>query len=369
MPVGALAAHDDPIQIGSSIRVAAAAVAEAGTHALAVADGRRLVGLLEERALIQALASGRGSECPVEDVLDRHPIVLPPHATGAEALRTFEETGCAAIVVADVFGSVVGVLTPSRLLHPPRTAYRPQTVGGMATPFGVYLTNGFSVGGAKGLPLVASGMVLFSVFFIALFAVASTAIILQFDTESVHVQAWINGLSSALFLCGIRAIPLAGTHGAEHMVVHAIERGEELRPEIVRRMPRVHPRCGTNIAVGAMIFMGLFSWEWTEYAEVRMLVAGLVTMMFWQPIGSFVQYWFTTKPPTDAQLEGGIRAGKELLSASARAPRLRGNVLQRLTASGLFHVVVGAVIAELLAYGVLRILNLPEPWKVLFQSV
>ncbi len=369
MPVGALASHDDPIQKGTSIRAAAAAVASAGTHALAVAEGRRLIGLLEEKSLIQALVEGKGHDCAVEEVMDPHPIVLPPHATGAEALRAFDETGCPVIVVADVYSNVVGVLTPSRLLHPTHASYRPQNVGGMATPFGVYLTNGYSVGGASGLPLVASGMVLFTVFFIAIFAVASVAIFLNFDVRSMHVQGWINGLSSLLFLFGLRAIPLAGTHGAEHMVVHAIERGEDLNPEIVRRMPRVHPRCGTNIAVGAMIFMGLFSWEWTPYEEVRTLVSGLVAMIFWQPIGAFVQYWFTTKRPTDAQLEGGIKAGKDLLNASARSPRMKGNVLHRLVSSGLFHVVFGASLAQLAVYGVLKILDLPEQWKVLFFSL
>ncbi len=31
------------------------------------------------------------------------------------------------------------------------------------------------------------------------------------------------------------------------MVVHAIEEGEDLTLEKVRPMPRVHPRCGTNL--------------------------------------------------------------------------------------------------------------------------
>jgi uncharacterized protein YqhQ len=41
------------------------------------------------------------------------------------------------------------------------------------------------------------------------------------------------------------------------MVVHAIERGEPLVLEVVRRMPRVHPRCGTNLVAGIALFLGL----------------------------------------------------------------------------------------------------------------
>jgi uncharacterized protein YqhQ len=36
-------------------------------------------------------------------------------------------------------------------------------------------------------------------------------------------------------------------------VVHAIERGEPLLAESVRAMPRVHPRCGTNIVAAAFL--------------------------------------------------------------------------------------------------------------------
>jgi hypothetical protein len=283
---------------------------------------------------------------------------------GAEALRIFNETGRHAIAVVDVMGHAVGVLTPSRLFHPHRTAYRPQLVGGLATPFGVYLTNGVVGGGAKGWALASAGAALFLTFLGAMVAVVA---VLNLTNLSVP-DAWMEFATVVLFLVGLRVIPLSGIHGAEHMVVHAIERGEELRPEVVRRMPRVHPRCGTNIAVGAMMFIGLSNWAWTPDQGLRLLVAILATLFLWRPLGSLAQYLFTTKPPSDSQLLGGIKAGQELLAASARSRRAHPGPLHRFLASGILHVMAGAFVAQLLALGLQAILNLPPEWQVLSLS-
>src|SRR2546423_10530097 len=68
----------------------------------------------------------------------------------------------------------------------------------------------------------------------------------------------LQALPFPLFLLFVRALPLVQYHAAEHQAVHAMERGEPLDPEIVRRMPRVHPRCGTNIMAGGMVFLIVF---------------------------------------------------------------------------------------------------------------
>ncbi len=38
-------------------------------------------------------------------------------------------------------------------------------------------------------------------------------------------------------------------HGAEHMTIHALEAGDPLSVEAVRRYPTAHPRCGTEFLV------------------------------------------------------------------------------------------------------------------------
>src|SRR5438270_13233654 len=104
-------------------------------------------------------------------------------------------------------------------------------------------------------------------------------------------------LPVAILFIGMRLLPLSGIHAAEHKVVHAIERGEALVPEVVSRMPRVHPRCGTNLWAGATIFLGIFSLPWLDNAS-RLLIAAIVTFVLWRPVGQLMQGPVHTRPPS-----------------------------------------------------------------------
>lgn len=53
-------------------------------------------------------------------------------------------------------------------------------------------------------------------------------------------------------------IRLLKYHGAEHKTIHCYENGDELTIENLRRQPTYHPRCGTNVAVNALITELLF---------------------------------------------------------------------------------------------------------------
>jgi uncharacterized protein YqhQ len=157
---------------------------------------------------------------------------------------------------------------------------------------------------------------------------------------------------------------MAGIHAAEHMTVNAIERGEELLPQVVQRMPRVHPRCGTNIAVAAIVFLGLMGQSWIKDSELRLLLAALVTLVIWQPLGTFLQLFITTKPPSSKQLAMGVRAGRELLDRYAVSPYATPNVGTRLLNSGLFHIMLGSFLASGFVWVVSQLLNLPPGWRV-----
>jgi hypothetical protein len=190
------------------------------------------------------------------------------------------------------------------------------------------------------------------------------------------VYAWTGGLvppvrafvAEALpllvFFGGMRLMPLAGIHAAEHKVVHAIERGEDLTPETVRRMPRIHPRCGTNIAVGATLFLGLGTTSWIASQELRLLFAAMATLMLWRPLGAVVQKYITTRPPTDRHIDMGIRSGKELLANYAKARTSVPSFGERLINSGLFHVIAGSLLAFLLLAGLNALFGLGLPIEV-----
>ncbi len=364
-PVGALLTPVESIPVECSLRVAASAMMEDGVPGLPVVQGTTYVGTLYESDLSRALAQGADADSPVSLWLDTGRPTLSLYSTGAEGLRIFSGLGAPMISVVDDRGVPMGILTPGRLLEPPRMAVRPKMVGGMATPFGVYLTNGAVRGGVPQSALFVTGIAMFGLFLVASYVSLSITHLLPL--------AWITHPAAGpiaeasvfvFFLLGLRLVPLSGIHGAEHMVVHAIERGEELKPQTVRRMPRVHPRCGTNLAVGAMVFLGLFGLEWTQEYELRLLVAFLVTAIVWRPLGAFVQQWVTTKKPTERQLAMGIRSGDDLLQKYQTAQYARPGILARLVNSGLFHIMAGAMAIQIVVYLVMVLLNVPPEWRV-----
>lgn len=317
-----------------------------------ILEGDRLVGGVSESGLASALADGHDLGEPCTNARFDPPRIAPT-ATGAEGLRRMNVEGTVALLVVDEADRVIGIVGPSDLTPQRGHTPTPPTIGGMATPFGVYLTTGTISGGAGTLALMSTGALLFG-----LFLAADRLAVLMAEAWPA-TSGFAGFASAAIFLVSMRLIPLSGTHAAEHMVVHAIERGEELTLEIVRRMPRVHPRCGTNLAVGAALFIGLFNFEWTSEQELRLLLAFLATVILYRPLGSLVQFWITTKEPTDKQIASGIRAGRELLE---RYRLKRGPVpstWQRIVNSGMVQVAIGSTGVYLILKTVVILFRLP----------
>ncbi|MCO5296699.1 MAG: DUF1385 domain-containing protein [Fimbriimonadaceae bacterium] len=343
-PVGALLRFAETAHLGQSLEVAASKLRHAEGGLVVVLDEPVLAGIVTEASLAQCLAEGMVPDDPL-DAAVRPARVIAPHATGADALRRFDEDP-STLVVADEHGRVLGILAPSDLFPKFQEPIRPPAIGGMATPFGVYLTTGAVSAGAGHFALVTTGMLLFTLFFGA--ATISDLLATRLWMQGLS-ESWANAMREllpvGLFLLGMRLLPLAGTHASEHMVVHAIERGERLEPQTVKRMPRVHPRCGTNLAVGAAVFLGLFHAGFIPDEQLRLLVAGLATLMLWRPLGGAMQWFVTTKPPTDRQVQSAVRTGQELLDRYQTVSVVAPAFPMRLWRSGLFHVMGGALLA------------------------
>lgn len=332
---------------------------ENGVSLVPLGFGPFLTGALRETELGRALALGMSDRSPAYAVPRRMPATIRPYATGSEALRRLEETGEPALVVVDDEGRVLGVLSAVDLVGSPAPRLRPRLIGGMATPFGVYLTTGTFGAGVGPLALVVTGMLLFGLFMVAAlvsYPVGQWALASGWPRE--YASLALQASTLVLFMAGLRALPLAGIHAAEHMVVHAIERGEELVPEIVSRMPRVHPRCGTNIAAGAALFFGIATSNWIPDPTLRILIAAVATLVLWRPLGTALQYFVTTKPPTPAQIEMGIRAGRELLERYRTSHHLLPSIGQRLWNSGLLQLMMGSFFVSLVVEVFLTLLGL-----------
>jgi uncharacterized protein YqhQ len=206
--------------------------------------------------------------------------------------------------------------------------------------------------------LFLTGMAMFAM--LVLGAILTIPILLALT--SLHAPQWASDLVEsilpvAFFLLFMRLAPLSGTHAAEHMVVHAIERGEELNPDVVRRMPRVHPRCGTNLAAASILFLGILFAPWPGDPTLQFIPAALVTLYSWKKLGAFLQFYITTRRPNERQLQSGLKAGNELLDGYARSRTVIPSIPRRIWMSGLVQVMLGSFAGTAVIAGIQYLLK------------
>ena len=114
-------------------------------------------------------------------------------------------------------------------------------------------------------------------------------------------------------------------------------------------MPRVHPRCGTNIMVAASIFIMISNFG----GEIALLFGMMIIIFGWRSIGGWVQQNITTAPPNEHQLKKGIEAGEEVIAKYQDNPAKASRGFERIwnmgflqTGLGLFAVMAIASIIE-----------------------
>ena len=306
-----------------------------------------------------------------------------------EALNALQASGQTSLPLRDADGRIVAVL--SRPLSAPAVLAAPPRLGGMATPLGVYLHDGVSSGGTGFWGLVLTGMTMSCLALLAQllahaashFASASLPGLELWESRlPFGLPLWLSAISPWLplpfvFLL-LRLVPLSGIHAAEHQVVHCIERHAPLLVDSVRAMPRVHPRCGTNLFAGftlfLLMFLGIFtltqaaSWQLLDSVTLAAMLSGPFTLIYWRRVGGWVQQYFATRPATDSQITGAITAAEQVLSCHQRRlerrERPRFLPLRRIWTAGIAQILVGYAVviglltgAELLWPGLARLLQ------------
>ncbi|CAN5722394.1 DUF1385 domain-containing protein [soil metagenome] len=145
-----------------------------------------------------------------------------------------------------------------------------------------------------------------------------------------------------------------GYHGAEHMTIHAHERGDPLEPASIRSHDRRHPRCGTSfllmvVAVTLVVHLLVGTPGWGSLLASRVLllpvVAGLSYEVVkaagthhqrrWARVAMAPGAWLqsvTTRPPDDGQIEVAIAALRAAAPVAAS-----GFGESRVVASGGVH--------------------------------
>ena len=92
------------------------------------------------------------------------------------------------------------------------------------------------------VPLVATSL---------FFDVAQQPLLFNLASGFIRILLLLGYLSAISFSKEIRRV--FEYHGAEHKVVFAFEKGEDLTPEAAARQSRFHPRCGTSFLLIVML--------------------------------------------------------------------------------------------------------------------
>jgi uncharacterized protein YqhQ len=126
-------------------------------------------------------------------------------------------------------------------------------------------------------------------------------------------------------------------HGAEHMTIHALEAGDPLTTNAVRKHPTAHPRCGTEFLV-VVIILSIFAFSLVGRQSLPIMVVSRLLLI---PVIAGIGYeilrfgakyrsnpivktlmapgilvqMITTKRPTDDQIEVAIVSMEQALQA------------------------------------------------------
>ncbi len=140
-------------------------------------------------------------------------------------------------------------------------------------------------------------------------------------------------------------------HGAEHMTIHALEAGDPLTVDAVRKYPTAHPRCGTEFLV-VVILVSIVTFSLVGRQDILLTILSRVVLIpviaavsyellrfgarhrgnpfvrvFFEP-GIWVQR-ITTKQPTDDMLEVAIVSMEQAMAADGEALPAGSGTIER----------------------------------------
>lgn len=179
------------------------------------------------------------------------------------------------------------------------------------------------------------------------------------NVENDLVQHFVEGLVRvAIFLGYLYLISLTPDirrvfqyHGAEHMTIHALEAGDPLTPDAIRKYPTAHPRCGTEFLV-VVIMLSIVAFAIVGRQEPLVMVGSRILLI---PIIAAVGYEIlrfgarhranpivravmlpgilvqkiTTRQPTDDMIEVAIVSMEQALEADGEPLPEASGTLER----------------------------------------
>lgn len=299
---------------------------QAGSDTLPVIDIQgKIVGIVSEYDLAQIVpelsVSESGYQCnlKVYDIMTKQVWTEQANTNVKELFHKINTMHARVIPVVDKDNFYTGTsITRTSLLKYLTKLIKPDTLGGLATPLGVYITDGKHQAGAGNLGLFLTGASIGLTLLVIkqLFILVSKLLNVPFsEADPLTFLIMITA-----FLLVLRFTPLAKIHAAEHQTINAIERGLPLTLEIVKMQPREHIRCGTNIMVfifGILFVPQLVFAYFNNFNLVFKWIFLFIGFMFvfsnWRKWGMWIQKHFTTVNAPDKYIIKGIKVGEEIL--------------------------------------------------------
>jgi uncharacterized protein YqhQ len=169
------------------------------------------------------------------------------------------------------------------------------------------------------------------------------------NVENGLVQHLVEGLIRVVIFIGYLLLIAQASdvrrvfqyHGAEHMSIHALEAGDPLTVDAVRKYPTAHQRCGTEFLV-VVIILSIFMFSLVgRQSPVVMVASRILLIPVIAAVGYEILRWgakhranpivhaimlpgiwvqmITTRRPTDDMIEVAIVSLEEALAADGQA--------------------------------------------------
>jgi predicted transcriptional regulator len=231
---------------------------------------------------------------------------------------------------------------------------KPDSLGGLATPLGVYITDGRHQAGVGNFGLFLTGVSIGAMIFAvergyqAFFSYFK----INYLASGIYPIAFIAEILTFMFI--LRFTPLAKIHAAEHQTINAIEKGVPLKLESVKLQAKEHVRCGTNLMVliiGIQVVILFNSAYLSGVAPIFQFIflfwAFIYVFSEWKKWGMLLQKYFTTVNPPDKYILNAIKAGEEVLDKykkdfSAKPPP----VYRKIWNSAIIQIVSGFIFTQ-----------------------
>jgi CBS domain-containing protein len=280
----------------------------------------KIVGIVSEYDLAKLLPEWSFEEgsykhqITVKDIMTKDVWTEPEHTNIKNLLSQVHEMHIRVIPIVDNDGRYTGrSITRTDLISYLTRMVKPLSIGGLATPLGVSMTDGQNLAGPGQLGFVLTG-VSFAVIIVLIQVI--TGILFGFIKVNYFIVIFTQLF---LFIIILRLTPFSRYHAAEHQTIHAIEKGLPLTVETVRMQPRPHKRCGTNllvllVGIQFILLLSLPLSRFGPFFQFVFMIAGfLIIFSNWRKAGMILQKYFTTAPASDKQIQNGINVGEKLL--------------------------------------------------------